>query len=217
MYRSALGMRRRPLLWLPALLFVAVGSQVACADWGPTVVRVEEDWELVVDSPDPNSVAPQVTCVISPRGHVDSLYAAFVLNAQTLPGFIPGGLQLQVWDGKSPRSDRKFPAAAVLAQPGETIRWTQGMELDDGVLHFEITDGSSSTWGSFGGQGYLKAGVSTSLESLNHYSPDVSVANSGVSYAANRVISLKLKGFRVYLSTGDYYEDTTERVVYPEN
>ena len=41
----------------------------------PEVVRVEEDWELVVGTPDANSDAPQVTCVISPTGDVDDVHA----------------------------------------------------------------------------------------------------------------------------------------------
>lgn len=217
MCRSAIGMRRRTFLWFLVLVLAAVWSASAYADEGASIVRVEEDWELVVDVPEANSVSPQVTCVISPFGGIESVYAAFLLNAQTLPDFVAGGLQLQVWDGEAPQSDRKFPNAEVLTQAGETIRWTQSMEVVDGLLQFEITDGSSSTWGNFGGQGYLKATVNTTLHNLNYYSPDVSASNSKVSYADNRVVSLKLKKFRVFLSTGEYYEDTTERVVHQQD
>ncbi|MBI2480844.1 MAG: hypothetical protein HYV60_20120 [Planctomycetia bacterium] len=59
-----------------------------------TVVRIEEDWELVVASPDSNSTAPQVSCTISPLSHVDSIHAAFELNHQSQPEFSAGGLQL---------------------------------------------------------------------------------------------------------------------------
>jgi hypothetical protein len=88
------------------------------------------------------------------------------------------------------------------------------MEIAGSFLLFEITNGSSTTWGSFGGQGYLKASVPTTLANLNTYNPDVSVQNSGVSYAANRVESLTLKGVRLFLSTEEQLNDTTSRIVY---
>ena len=205
----------RALLALAPFLF-AVWAEVATAQSPPAIVRVEEDWELVVGEPDSDSDAPQVTCAISPCGNTGLLYATFELNQQGLPTFTAGGLQLQVWDGEVSLSNRGFPNGAVLAQPGETVRWTQSMELDDGSLGFEITNGSSTTWGDFGGQGYLKASVNTTLTSLDAYDPAVSVKNSGVNYAANRVQSLVLKRIRVYTSAGEQVEDTDARVVYSQ-
>lgn len=176
---------------------------IATAQTLPTVVRVEEEWELVVATPDPNSDAPQITCVMSPVGNAASFHAAFEINYQSLPSFTPGGLQLQVWNGEWPVSQRKFPNESVLATAGETICWTQSLEIVEGNLVMEIIDGSSTTWGSFGGQGYLKATVNTTLADINAYDPAVSIAHSGVSYAANRVQSLVLKSVRLTTSTGE--------------
>jgi len=201
---------------LLALLLTVAWAAMAHAETGPTIMRVEEDWELILATPDPDSDAPQVTCVISPTGDVTSVYAAFELNHQSLPSFTPGGLQLQVWDGEVPLSHRRFPTAAILAQPEEVVRWTQSVELVDGCLVFEIVGGSSGTWGRFGGQGYLKSGIGTTLQNLNAYHPSVSVANSGVSYAANRVESLILRTVRVVTSTGEVLEDPTVRPVYQQ-
>ena len=214
MGRLASDMRCCPFRALMVLTFLVAWTQPATAQSPPTIVRVEEDWEMVVGEPDPGRDAPQVTCVISPLGNVGSLYATFELNQQGLPTFTAGGLQLQIWDGEAPLSDRGFPNNAMLAQPGETVRWTQCMEVDDGSLNFEITNGTSTTWGNFGGQGYLKASINTTLTSLDAYDPAVSVEHSGVGYAANRVQSLVLKRVRVYTSTGEQMEDTTARVVH---
>jgi hypothetical protein len=180
----------------------------------PTVVRVEEDWEMVVGTPDPNTNAPQAVCVISPVGHVSSTHATVVLNHQSLLSYEPGGLQLQIWDGEVALSDRLFPNSGVMDQQGERIRWTQSMEISSGYITFEITNGTSTTWGSFGGQGYLKAKVPTELANLNGYSPEVSVSNSGISYAANRVESLRLLGVRLFISSGEQLDDTTSRIVW---
>lgn len=204
----------RYLVLLLCMLCWGVLSQVANAQSLPDVVRVEEDWELVIGTPDPDSDSPQVTSVFSPVGHVESLYAALEINHQSQPEFVAGGLQLQIWDSEFSESSRKFPNGAVMAQAGETVRWTQSMQLADGVLTFEITNGTSTSWGSFGGQGYLKASVNTALSNLNDYHPATSVHNSGIGYAANRVQSLVLRRVRLITSDGEVLEDTSSRPVY---
>ena len=56
----------------------------------------------------------------------------------------------------------------------------------------------------------------TTLENLNSYHPTVSVGNSGISYAANRVQSLVLKRVRVTTSEGEVLEDSTARPVHQQ-
>ncbi len=206
-----------PSPWcLSVVLVVAVLTCSSTVMAHPQIVLVEEDWELVAGPPDPDTDAPQVTCVISPTGNVDSYYAAFDLNHQSLPEFVPGGLQLQIWNDDVAESCRQFPNGAIMAIPGETVRWTQRMQLSEGTLAFEIVNGSSATWNAFGGQGYLKASVNTTLTNLNGYTPSVSVENSGVGYAANRVQSLVLRRIRLITSTGEVFEDNTPRVVHQQ-
>lgn len=177
------------------------------------IVRIEEDWELVVGVPDPLLVAPQVVCVISPTASIDSLFAAMEINQQTLPDTNEGGLQLQVWEGEVPLRDTHHPQNAILSTSGEVIRWTQVMEIQGSTLTFEILNGSSVTWGSFGGQGYLKINLSTSLTDLSGYHPDVSVAHSGVSFGANRVRRLVLREVRLHTADGEVLVSSTPRLV----
>jgi len=214
MNRLAANARRRCFLGSLAILLILAWASVAWAQSEPTIVRVEEDWELVIGTPDPDTDAPQVSCAISPTGNLEGWHAALELNQQGLPVYAAGGLQLQVWEGDAAVSDRRFPNGAVLATPGEVIHWTQSMKLEDGNLTFDVITGTSTTWGAFGGQGYLKASVASTLRNLNAYSPAVSAANSGVSYAANRVQSLTLKRVRYFTSTGAQIEDNTARVVH---
>lgn len=203
------------LRWLLAAAIVVVGANAALAQDEPKIVQVEEDWELVVGDPDPSISAPQVLCVFSPTDNVQSLHASLELNHHTVPEFAAGGMQFEVWQGKLALRERKFPIQAVMSTPGEVVSWTQSMSIQGCGLTFEVKNGTSSTWGSFGGQGYLKPyPVQTSLSDLNGYSPELSVANSGVSYAANRVQSLVLKRVRVTFSTGETVEDATPRVVH---
>jgi len=216
----AIRLRPATATWCFRLLcsgLIVVGwATLAAGQSAPQVVRVEEQWKLVVTTPDPDSSGPQVTTVISPVGNVAGIHAAFELNQQSLPEFTPGGLQLQVWNNELPLAYRQFPSPVVMATADEQVTWTQSLALADGKLTFEIRDGQSTSWGNFGGQGYLKATVYTQLENLNQYDPAVSVANSGVGYAANRVQSLVLTGVRLTLSTGEVLEDNTTRVVHQQ-
>ena len=193
-----------------------LGVSMAAAQSPAVAVRVEEDWELVVNSPDADSVAPQITCAISPTGRLNSIYATLELNHQSQPDFVPGGIQLLVWSGETPVSCHKHPNGAVLSNRGETVSWTQTMTLQGGNLVFEVTSGTSDTWGLFGGLGHLRASVASDLVNLNDYNPNVSVTNSGAGYAANRLQSLKLKAFRVVTSTGEVFEDAAVHQVYPQ-
>jgi hypothetical protein len=212
----AVDMRAWLLRGLLALLCVVAWAGIVSADSGSTIVAVEEDWELVIATPDPDTSGPQVICTMSPQANISGLYCTLELNHQTVPDFSPGGLQFEMWNGEALIAERRAPTQAVLAHTGEVIRWTQKMELDEGMLTLEIVDGSSNTWGSFGGQGYLKAVVPTWLESLNGYCPSVSVLNSGINYASNRVQSLVLKRVRLITATGEVLEDTTPRPVHQQ-
>jgi hypothetical protein len=177
------------------------------------IMAVDEHWELVIGTPSPNADAPQITCVISPNDSVDFIHAAFIVNHHDTPEFTAGGLQLQIWDGESMMASQRAPNEAVLSHPGEKITWTQRMRIHEGNLIFEVVDGTSTTWGNFGG---IQLSMATDLQKLNQYDPQVSVEHSGISYAANRVQSLTLKGIRVLMSDGSYVEDATVRSVYPK-
>ena len=169
---------------------------------------------MVIGTPNPETDGPQVTCVLSPTGNLDSHYLVLDLNHQGLPDYAPGGLQLQVWEGPVALAHHKFPDDNLMGTESETVHWTQSVSLEGQSLVFEIINGSSTTWGSFGGQGYLKSSLATALENLNGYNPEVSAANSGVGFAGNRVQSLVLRRIRLTTSTGVTVEDDSPRVVH---
>jgi hypothetical protein len=189
-------------------------SDPAHAQSSVSVTEVQEDWELVVDTPDPNSSGPQVTCSIAPHTDDDSHYAAFELNHRTLPEFERGGMQLQVWSGAYNLSNNPFPQNQAMSTAGETVTWTMSMKLNGENLTFEVLDGDSTTWGKFGGQGYMRSSQLCDGENLNGYTPEDSIQNSGVGFASNRVHSLTLKRVRYYLSNGDVITDDAPRVVH---
>jgi len=179
------------------------------------VVSVEEDWELVISEPDANSTAPQVSCVISPHGNTTGLYSVLELNHRSQPDYNSGGMQLQVWNGEGLVETRNHNSNQALNTNGESILWTQRMAIENGNFVWTVANGSSATWGDFGGTA-LQIKVTSPNASLNTYSPQHSQSQSGISFAGNRVQSLKLKRVRYYSATGLISEDATERVVYPK-
>jgi hypothetical protein len=222
--RKFLSVRAR-LLWarqLATLMFVLVisiapvGTCPALAgddDPGTTIVQVEEDWELVVDEPDPDTLGPQATCVFSPLGNADVLYAALDLNHRSQPEFASGGLQLQVWLDDEPLATAESDNQNKLHHDNETVTWTHRIHAADGHLTFSVVNGHSESWGEFG-DGELSLNFTSSVENLNQYDPQVSVANSGIGFAGNRVISLKLKKVRAFTATGDVVETSPNYVVH---
>lgn len=197
-FRSRVTVRAAaPLLSLCLGLFVST----ALAD-SPSITTIEEDWEVVIGTPDTNSTSPQIRAVMSPSGDIDTTHVAFTLNHHTQPNFVSGGMQLQVWYGDEAQLSHASPSTELLRHENETIRWTQRMTISGSTVTFEIVDGSSTTWGAFGGQGYLKLSVASDKSDLNSYKPAVSTANSEVGFAANRVDAFGLKQVRAYTSEG---------------
>lgn len=185
------------------------GILLGCAAFASAqdVARVEEDWELTVGVPDPNSSSPQVVTVISTGADLSSWHAAFLVNHQTGASFQYGGLQLQAWDGDVNKSYQRIPDNTVLNTENEVIRWTLSMELVPSGLEFAVTNGSSTTWGTFGNEQYLTTTVRAQLANLNGHSSTVSQENSGTVVAAHRVASLRLLATRRYTADGSLIED----------
>jgi hypothetical protein len=211
--QSSRGLRYATVLGFAMALLPLVAQAV---DLPVPVTKVEEDWELVLNEPSPDTVAPQITCLISPFTNCDSVYATLEMNHASLPEFSAGGLQLQVWSGEDWLTVRDY-ADTALSNTGEVITWTRRMSLGAGKLTFQTTNGSSTSWGNFGGSGTFKLSITSTLASLNGYSPDFSQSQSGIGYGSQRVQSLVLKRVRYYDALGNLItEDTTERVVHQE-
>ena len=207
--------RRGLSVAVAALTLALFPTTGVLAEDGVRIVQVEEDWELVVQEPDSDTVAPQVTCMMSPTSGDDGLHMTFELNHKSGAQFVPGGLTMQLWDGESWISTKRGDSSRVMSTAAETVRWTQSMKINGGNLVFEIKNGTSSTWGEFGdGSEKFRSSTAWGQDNVNSYSPDNSVHLSGIGFASNRVHSLVLKRVRVYAPSGEFYEDTTRRAVY---
>jgi hypothetical protein len=198
--------------WLLVAATYFVASPAAADDL--PIVRVEEDWRVEVGTPAPEDHAPQIVTVLSPVGNLEREHSVFEMNHTTYPDYAPGGMQLQCWRrdwlsgyGSTPHQQRLYHA-------NEVVLFTSSMQIDDEVLEFRIKNGTSLTWSTFGGNGYLKTRYNTTLENLDSYSPDVSVANSRVAFASHRVRKLVLSRIRYYSQEGLVTTDDTPRIVH---
>jgi hypothetical protein len=174
----------------------------------PSYDRIEEDWEIVINSPDERTVAPQLVNVISSTWHTETQHAVFEVNHATQPTFAQGGWQLQRWYGDIYRSARTSNPATVLSTPGETVTYTLSMEVTDGVLKFSLINGHSLTWSNFGGPSESLS-VASLVSNLNGYRKSLSVSNAHVGFAAHKVNRFRLKEVRYYSGGVLVQQDTT--------
>jgi hypothetical protein len=198
--------------WL--LLALCCVSPVAIAENADPIVRIEEEWELRVETPDRELDAPQIVMAFSPLGDISGLHATFELNHISSVLYAPGGLHLSVWNGETHLSVCHAGNYAIMSDEGETVRWTQVIQKQEDNLTFKIINGDSETWGVFGGNDELALAVSMDGVDFTNYSPAVSVQESNVSYAGNRVRSLTLRKVKYIKASGDVTEDNTERVAH---
>ena len=170
------------------------------------IVSIEEHWELSVGRPTPDRSSPQASMVMAPGLDLNSTFFIFTLNHKSLPDFSAGGMQVQKWEGENLQDIHNGPQAGTLDREEETISWTQRMTIQNGLLSYEILNGSSQTWSTFGGEGYLKMSTATSLNNLNNYRVANSLGESEVGYAGNRVESLLLRKLRWVTDDGEVHE-----------
>ena len=143
---------------------------------------------------------------MSPTNGVEGTFFVTTLNHWSYPDFAAGGIQVQRWSGEYCKESVGGSNQNTLQQDQEVITWVQRLRLVDGKLIFEIVDGHSQSWGSFGGSEELKITHATELSRLNDYRPAVSLDQSGIAYAGNRVSSLTLKKLRWQTLDEEFHE-----------
>lgn len=161
--------------------------------------QVQEDWKLVVGTPNTSTNGPQITTTMSPLGNNTSgPFAAFDMNYREFPSYTSGGMQIQVWSGKTLQG-LSSQGSSQLNTVSETITWTQQLSLSGGTITYGINNGLSTTWGKFGqGNGLLAVSWPSSLTSLSAYNPNYSISQSGATWQSNLVYSLCITQVRYY-------------------
>ena len=114
---------------------------------------------------DESESSPLVTFAMAPIEGDEGAYMTFEVNHTSHPIYAKGGLHLHVWNGESPVGSVHADIDEQVDQP-DVVSWTQSMSLSEGLLVYEVTNGSSQRWGTFG-TGELKASVASNLSNLN--------------------------------------------------
>lgn len=173
----------------------------------PRIVRVEEEWELEVTTPDPLQYSPQISTWMSPSDSLDNEHFCANFNHAQKVDYSGGGFQTNAYHGNALMDEKVNRGGVKLSSNGEKIKWTQVMAIINQELVFAIKDGTSQSWGDFGGPDSLVR-FSTSLSNLNGYRLNKSVEWSGVGFASNRVALLKLAKVRYFTDQGQVLESS---------
>lgn len=197
---------RLPLRFLTplSLSMLVVGLLAAgTASAQSSAMRIEEDWELAITQPDSQLDAPQVLVTVSPFSAGSTYYFEVDLNHASYPAYDSGGVQIRVMDDGTCLSQKRILSGSRLSVDSDVIRWTNIIERQSNGIAFGIANGDSLSWGTFGD--------STSYVTLQgardfSYSPATSLAESGITYASNRVKALTLRRVRYVDSAGTVTE-----------
>ena len=193
-----------PILFAVFFFVAFIGTSTSGDDATPAfVISVEEEWQLEVGEPNLDANAPQVSMVMSPTNNLNGDYFMFLLNYRTQPAYLPGGMQIQHWSGEEAEFVNNSLEESELSHTAEIVNWTQRLSIDSGNVSFQIKNGNSASWPEFGDDDdNLSHSIYTGADNLNPYSPTISLLESDIGYAGNRVVSLTLQKITWTLSDG---------------
>jgi len=175
--------------------------------------RIEEDWEVVIATPDSRVTCPQISTAMKVDLDDSSPVMIFNLNYCDSPTFSAGGVQAKIVSGNQTLAN-STQGSAQFQTNDETVTWTQRLSLVGGNLNFKIASGQSTTWGPFGvSDNDLSVSTASALTSFANYSPDTSVLGSGPGFGSNRVTRMTLLRVRYYQGQTLLSTDATPRPV----
>lgn len=192
-----------------ALLMTSPGR--ARDDSVGAIVRIEQDWELVVSMPDANRCSPQLYVQMFPESGQDYC-CQLLINYNDQPSFSAGGIQIQIWNGESVLDGQdNAPKQAVLQIENETVTFTLAMEIDEGMLQFSAKDVSCTSWGDVT---RLRTTTKYEQTSFSNYLTSDTVSNSGILLGSNRVTSWRIKEVRKFDRFGNKVTEDGQKL-YP--
>lgn len=183
------------------LISALADSSVAAAD-DATIYKIEENWEMVINQPDPITTSPQVTFFTSPSVHSESDYFQLQMNYAADDGFSGGGFHVAAVRDNHIHDEARSRTERTLSTDGERVRWTSVMASIHGKLLFAVKDGHSIEWGDFGGPDYLVKIPASHWSDLSEYHPQQSLNNVDIGFGANRVASVTLLSVRIFYTDG---------------
>lgn len=193
------------------LLAAALSAAPSTDAAEPTVYRIEEDWEMVLNEPEPAIHSPQLTFFTLPNRDNANQYFQLQLNHAADEYFSGGGFQVAAVQSGTQVDYNRSGTYAPLSTDAQTVRWTTVMAVINSEFLFAVKDGYGDDWGPFGGPDYLVRMSAGTEISLGSYSPETSLGMVDIGFGANRVASLVLKRVRLYQIDGQIVETEINR------
>ena len=201
-----IGVNLRRAAFSLAAAFAALSAGTADAG---QYIYIEEDWELVLNSPDAATASPQLVVQMRPDSKSNEV-GLFLVNHRDLPNFVPGGVQLQLWSDRTLLDDVAY-AGSPLAVAGEKVTWTQYMARVNGRLHFGVLRLDGTTWGTLSAAQFGQPISCSDADGVfPNYSSADSVANATIVFGGDRIGSLKLVQVRKYRANGTFDVETAQ-------
>src|SRR6056297_1727397 len=135
----------------------------------PSLILVEEDWELSIGTPEPASCSPQITFFLSPAGDSDQTYFQLQMNYAAEEDFSSGGYHVAAVRNENFLDEKRSVVQSVLQTTGDKVRWRSVMAYDSGRLYYALRDGYCAQWGTFGGPDYLVSMPAEGVSDLSGY------------------------------------------------
>ena len=186
-------------------LALLLSSNAVHADHG-SIYKVEEEWEIVIDDPDPSINSPQITFFVTPNPAEPNCYFQLQMNYAADDTYSSGGFHVGAFHSGTLLDEARSATRRTLTVDGDRVRWTNVMAAIDGQLLFAVKDGYGDDWGEFGGPEYLVRMESDHIDDLSHYTPYESLQMVDIGFGANRVRSVTLRSVRLYYDDGRVVE-----------
>ena len=91
---DGVAMTRRRSIVGGIVLTLVLAALPACVAADSTIYKIEEDWEMVINEPDPANHSPQVTFYTSPSVNLDEVYFQLQMNYAADRDFSGGGFHV---------------------------------------------------------------------------------------------------------------------------
>lgn len=196
-------MRHSPFVCVGGIGFALLFALAPCAAQDAVVYKIEEDWQMNIQHPDPAICSPQVTFFTSPSVNSDDDYFQLQMNYHADEWFDGGGFHVAAVHCGDTIDEARSPTNAPLTLSSDDVRWTSVMAAIDGQLLFAVKNGYSHQWGNFGGPDYLVTIDCDDHSDLSGYHHSQSLATVDVGFGGNRVSAITLKRVRLYYSNGN--------------
>ena len=175
--------------------------------------RIEEDWELILNTPDGANGSPQIAFEMTPDAG-SPLTGIFLINDRDTPNFIAGGVQVQLWNGDTNVATANF-GSTTLSNKDEKITFTLYMDRQTGgQLKYGVLRGLCTTWGDLS-KASLNVSCPDNTNTFTNYLSANSVGNAQITLGASRVKSLKVLQVRKYYVKGSGKDTESGITVYP--